>query len=357
MVSTSWWADAMYLPALTNHPGCEVVAVTGRDRERAEMFAERWHIPHVYTDYTAMIEQEDLDGVVVATANDTHHPITMAALAKGLHVLCEKPLAMDVEQAEEMAKLAAEKGVKTLVPFTYRFMPTNRYIKELIEDGYIGRPYHLAMRYYAGYGRDTGYLWRFDKAKAGSGIIGDLGTHFLYLAQWYFGKITAVTCQTNSIVDRGEFDPDGEPYEQLEDTATFLLQFKNGAQGTIHVTCTAYENTKFGQRHFMEFHGSDGTLYQETDWDSKQVVCGAQTPDGLLAELPIPDHVWGKARRDVVHGTYKDVFREDLLMIGEWIDAIVNDHPADPDFTEGLEVQKVMAAAIQSAEEKRQVII
>ena len=77
----------------------------------------------------------------------------------------------------------------------------------------------------------------------------------------------------------------------------------------------------------------------------------------MCAELPIPDHVWGKARRDVVHGTYKDVFREDLLMIGEWIDAIVNDHPADPDFTEGLEVQKVMAAAIQSAEEKRQVII
>ena len=216
----------MYLPALTNHPNCQVVAVCGRNPERAQAFADTWSIPNVFTDYQTMIDKADLDAVVVATGNDTHHPITMAALAKGLHVLCEKPLALDVEQAQEMADLAAEKGVKTLVPFTYRFMPTNRYIEELIEDGFIGRPYHMAMRYYAGYGRESGYLWRFDKSKAGSGIIGDLGTHFLYLAMWYFGKITAVTCQTNSIVDRGDVDPDGNLYEQLEDTATMMLQFE-----------------------------------------------------------------------------------------------------------------------------------
>ena len=347
----------MYLPALTNHPGCEVVAVCGRNPERAKAFAESWNISKAYTDYQEMLDSETLDALVVATGNDTHYPITMAALQKGLHVLCEKPLALDVAQARAMADLAAAKGVKTLVPFTYRFMPTNRYIKELIDSGYIGRPYHLAMRYYAGYGREPGYLWRFDKAKAGSGIIGDLGTHFLYLAMWYYGKITAVTCQTNSIVDRGELDLDGNRYEQLEDTASMLLQFENGAQATIHVTCTAYEKTQFGQRHFSEFHGSDGTLYSEIDWIERQIVRGAKSPDGLLEPLPLPEHVWGKARRQIVHDTYKDVFRQDLLMIGEWIDAIANDSRAEPSFADGLEIQKVMAAAIQSAEEGRRITV
>ena len=357
MVGTSWWADAMYLPALAKHPNCEVVAVSGRNRERAEAFAQLWNIPTAYTDYSEMIAQETLDAVVIATGNDSHYPITMAALAQGLHVLCEKPLALDVAQAEEMLRVAKEKRVKTCVPFTYRFMPTNRYLKELVDSGYIGRPYHLAMRYYTGYGRESGYMWRFNKKLAGSGVIGDLGSHFLYLAEWIYGPIRALTCQTGTLVDRGQLDPAGEPYEQLEDSAYFLLEFENGAQGSIHVTCVAHEQTKFGQRHFMEFHGSDGTLYQETDWNETQLVRGAQGPDGELETLPIPDHIWGKARRDVVHDTYKDVFREDRLMIGEWIDGIVEDRPTDPNFADGLRIQKIMEAALKSAAEKRQVVV
>ena len=78
---------------------------------------------------------------------------------------------------------------KTLVPFTYSFMPTARYLKELIDGGYLGAPYHLNMRYYTGFARDGDYLWRFDRKIAGSGIIGDLGSHFLYIAEWLYGDI------------------------------------------------------------------------------------------------------------------------------------------------------------------------
>jgi len=355
VVGTSWWADSMYLPALTNHPQADVVAACGRNRERAEGFAAQWNIGKIYTDYHDMIGQESLDAVVIATGNDSHYPITMAALNAGLHVLCEKPLAMDVAQAVEMTRLAEEKGVKTLVPFTYRFMPTNRYLKRLVDEGYIGKPYHMAMRYYTGYGREPGYLWRFDKELAGSGVIGDLGSHFLYLARWWFGEIVAVSCHTAAHVDRGATRPNGEPYEQLEDSAYFLLEFANSAQASIHVTCVAHEKTKFGQRHFIELHGSDGTLYSEVDWDNKQEVRGAKGPDGLLELLPLPDDVWGRVRRDVVHDTYKDVFRKELLMIGEWVSAVANDTAVSPDFSDGLAIQKLMEAALQSAAEKRQV--
>ena len=137
----------MHLPALHAHPNAEIIAICGRNPENAQRMAARWNIPQIYTDYRTMIDRGDLEAIVVSTANDTHYPMTMKALQSGLHVLCEKPLALTYAQAQEMADLAEEKGLKHMVPFTYSFMPTARYLKELIESGYIGQPYHLNMRY------------------------------------------------------------------------------------------------------------------------------------------------------------------------------------------------------------------
>src|SRR5579859_7819669 len=152
VVGTSLWADSMYLPALQNHPKGKIVAVCGRDPDRTQVFAARWNIPHFYTDFRKLLDAGGLDALIVASANDSHHPITMAALDAGLHVLCEKPLALNAIQAREMADKAKSSGRKNMVPFTYRYMPTNRYLKQLIDEGYIGRPYHLNIRYYADYG-------------------------------------------------------------------------------------------------------------------------------------------------------------------------------------------------------------
>ena len=173
MVSTSWWADSMYLPALTAHPQVELVAVCGRNRERADAFAARWRIPQVYTNVDTLIHSGEIEALVVASGHESHYPITMQALNAGLHVLCEKPLALTYSHAAEMAALAAEKGVIHCTPFTYRFMPTNRYIKELLDDDYIGQPYHLNLRYYTGYAREPGYSWRHDRAFAAHRRVGE----------------------------------------------------------------------------------------------------------------------------------------------------------------------------------------
>ena len=149
-----------------------------------------------------MIESADLDAIVIATPNDSHYPIAMKAMRHGLHVLCEKPIALTYAQAREMAEAAEARRLKTLVPFTYSFMPTARYLKELIDGAYLGAPYHLNMRYYTGFARDGDYLWRFDRKIAGSGILGDLGSHFLYIAEWLFGEIQAITCRLGFTVPR-----------------------------------------------------------------------------------------------------------------------------------------------------------
>lgn len=357
VVGTSWWADAMHLPALDSHPNATTVAICGRNRENAQKMADTWNIPNVYTDYNDMIDNADLDAIVISTPNDTHYPITMKALENGLHVLCEKPIALTYAQAQEMAALADEKDVKHLVPFTYSFMPTARYIKQLVDDGYLGKPYHLNLRYYSSYGRDGNYMWRFDKKIAGSGIIGDLGSHFLYVAEWIYGEIEAITCRLGFIVDRAPTDPDGNPYDVGDDSCMLTVEFKNGAIGMIHCTSICYEDTPFGQTHHMEFHGSDGTLYSFTDWDTIQEVKGAKVGEGMIQDLPIPDNIWGDARHDTVHNTYKDMFRSEDFMIRGFINGIVNDTELTPSLHDGARIQRLISAAIQSHETGMRVIV
>jgi predicted dehydrogenase len=244
-----------------------------------------------------------------------------------------------------MTKKAEEAGVINLVPFTYSYMPTARYCKELIDEGYIGKPYHLNMRYYTGYGRDGEYNWRFDLGKAGAGIVGDLGSHFLYIADWLYGPIRAVSCLLGHQVERPPVDADGNRYTVADDSALITVEFESGAQGVVHVTAVCYEDTPFGQTHHMEFHGSEGTLYSYTDWDTVQQVSGARAGEGKVKELTIPDHIWGDARRDTVHNTYRDLFRKQDFMTRQFIRGIIAGDPVRPNFRDGARIHRLVEAA------------
>jgi predicted dehydrogenase len=353
VIGTSWWADAMHLPALKNHPQAEIAAICGRNPDNLREMQTRWDIPQGFTDWQAMITNGGLDALIVSTANDTHYPISMAAMEAGLHVLCEKPIAMTYPQAAEMAQVAAEKQLITLVPFTYSYMPTARYLKELISSRYIGKPYHLNMRYYTGYARKGDYMWRFDLGKAGAGVSGDLGAHFLYIAQWLYGEITSLSAVLGYQIPRPDKGPDGKPYELGDDSAIISLQFASGAQGVIHVTAVCYEDTPFGQTHHMEFHGSEGTLYSFTDWDTVQQVSGARVGEGRIKDLPIPESIWNGVRHDTVHNTYRDIFRTQDLMTRQFITGIAENRPVKPDFQDGASVQRLIDAIQISHRQRR----
>ncbi len=353
IVGTSWWVDAMYLPALAQHPQANIQAICGRRSAPTLELAKRWHIPKHYLDFAEMLSAANLDAVIIASANATHYPMTVQALKAGLHVLCEKPLALSYAQAKEMADLAEALKLKHMTPFTYRYMPTSRYLKELIDQGYLGQPYHLNLRYYTGFGRSEGYLWRFDKAKAGTGAIGDIGSHFLYLAYWFFGDISGLYARLGTHINRPASDPEGRPYEQADDNAMIILDFASGAQGVIHASTVAYEASAFGQIHQMEFHGSSGSLHSVTDWDSLQQVSGAKLGEGPCKVLEIPEHIWQGARRDSVHNSYKDVFRKQNSMARAFINAIAEDKPLEPSFHEGAYVQKLIETALISHSEQR----
>lgn len=356
IAGTSWWADSMYLPALAGHPQADVRAVAGTRPAHTRAFAATWGIPTAYDTVADMLDAEPLDALIVATPNRSHYPIASAALERGLHVLCEKPVGMSSVEARRLADLAAAKGLTTMVPFTYRNMPGMRYLKELVDEGYIGQPYHLNMRYYAGYGRGGEYAWRFDLDVAGAALAGDLGSHLADLARWYFGEVESVTAEFGYSVSRAP-RPDGADYPRGEDSAIILLRFANGATGTLHVSSVAHEPSSFSQLQAVEMHGSAGTLHHTNDWITNQGVAGARAGEGAVHDLPIPDRHWGGAPRVDAHETYKHVFREQDTQARAFISAVSRGERVKPDLADGLAVQRIVDAGVRSAREGRRVPI
>ena len=271
-------------------------------------------------------------------------------------MLCEKPLALTVAQAQEM--LAAAEGCRCMQhgALHVQFYATTRYIRELVNQGYIGRPYHLNLRYYTGYARTNEYRWRFDQGEAGSGVLGDLGSHFLFIAMQMYGEVYSVQCQLAQFQERGP-RPDGKPYDRVDDVAALSLEFSSGAQGQVYVSAMCYEDTPFGQTHHMEFHGSEGTLYSFTDWDRVQQVAGARVGEGAVRPLEIPSE-YGRARGTTRYTTPIAIpFVSVTLWARGFITAIRERRPASPDFRDGLRVQRVLAAAALGAKQGRRVTL
>ena len=135
------WAEFAHLPGFKRDPRCTLVAIADPVIERAERFAAKFGIPNVYDSHRALISREDIDLVDVCTPSATHFELSWAALEAGKHVLCEKPVAYDYRDTLRAAALARENGLKTKLGFTFRYSPAMQYMKELIEEGFVGTPF------------------------------------------------------------------------------------------------------------------------------------------------------------------------------------------------------------------------
>lgn len=350
VAGTSWWADAMYLPALDAHPNAEIVGIAGRRIEPATQIAARWKIAEAYDSVLAMIEDTQPDAMIIATSNDSHLELGLAAIDAGCHLLCEKPMGRNGTEARQLANAAATADLITMCPFTYRWMPTNMATKRLIDDGYLGRPLHLNLRYFTGFALDGEYAWRFDRERAGSGILGDIGSHWLHLARWFYGEVNTISATTRALVPR-EPRPDGTVYQPNEDSAVMTLGFESGAYGLLQVSAVCWEGTDFGQLHEFDLHGDDGTLHVTNDWHRTQSVKGVKRGEqGPAAELPIPADLLEGVRTTTLHDTYRDVFRSTGAMTRGWIDAIIAGRKVQPDLAEGARVSELVDAALVSAQ-------
>jgi predicted dehydrogenase len=343
----------MHLPNLESHPQANVAAICGRNRDRAEEMALKYEIPLVFTDYRAMIEQGDLQAIVIATPDDLHYPMTMDALDAGLHVLCEKPLALHAAHAKEMVDKAAKTGVVHMTCFTYRWLPLYRYLKELLDEGYVGRCSHCHIRYLAGYGRQARHQWKWDRQRA-RGVLGDLGSHMIDLARWCIGDITRVSACLSTFVERP--GPEGKALDPANDAAFLLLDFENGTQGMIQISAVAHVGDRQQEQHIL-LHGESGTL--ETGYSSVgTAIRGSRQDEKQFETLAVPDRLWtGVDRTRSPRDQLIELFRSQSVGSRLFVDAILLGQRVTPNFYDGFKAQQVIDAAIASHQRGRWVSV
>jgi predicted dehydrogenase len=340
VVGTSAWANDLHLQGIAEYPRAELVAICGRNFARAQELAIKYNIPHVFTVYDEMIAQANLDALFVLTPDDLHYPMTMRALDAGLHVMCEKPLALNAQDSRAMYEKAQAVGVKHGIFFTSRWLPPEVYLAELIRDGFIGSPFHCDLHFLGDCGMNEQYQWRFD-GKRSNGVVADLGTHMIDLMHWYIGEIERVSCQSAVFVERQSAND--EALVPASDSASLLVQFQNGAQGTIYLSAIAH----LAERHLQyqyTLHGDAGTL------EANCTLAGTELRGARSGEpfsiLQIPARLLGATEQNDRFGT----FRKNIAGDRAFIDAVLDDQPFTPNFYDGWRAQLVIDAALKSAQ-------
>ena len=235
-------------PAMRATACSELVAVMRTTRAGAEEFAHAHGARRAYDNVEGLVRDPGVEAVYVSTPVDQHCPNTLAAAARGKHVLCEKPLALSVAQGEAMRRACRDAGVSFMTCYYQRFSARHRKIKEIIERGDVGRVTAVRWNFSGRYpsGRE---IWQHDPARAGGGPFTDLGTHGVDLMRFLVGEIVAVAAFVDTLV---------ESYD-VEDTASALLKFANGAQGVA----TAHWSTGDPDEHrnsCLEILGTDGVI-------------------------------------------------------------------------------------------------
>lgn len=336
-----------YAEAFQRVAGSEVVALCAASLHRASPAAARLGIAGVYTDLTEMLARERPDVVAIATPNDLHHPMTIEALEAGAHVLCDKPLALDARQALEMLNEAESRGRRHIVPFWWRILPVVRRAHELLRDGTLGDPYFADVRYLnCGWGNPLGPMrWQFDLARAGSGALGNVGSHAIAVLQHLVGDVREVCAQTVVNV-RDRAWPDGTPARpDGEDTAAFIGVLDNGAPVTFLASSVAHE-VRSSFHVTVHLSGGSVTVTAESHWP--ECVRGRLTVMRHGDDAPRPVAV-GDPAPELAGLPAQDIAYTEIA--AELVAAIAEGRPAAPGFDEGVRVQQVIDAALRSAHE------
>jgi len=241
--------------------------ICARNADRVRAFAENWGYSSIETDWRALVNSPEIDLIDIASPNDTHAEIAIAAAAAGKMVLCEKPLAMNAAQAERMVEAVDKAGVANMVWYNYRRVPAVTLAKQLIDEGRLGRIFHYRAKFLQDWtiSKDLpqggAALWRLDVNVAGSGVTGDLLAHCIDTALWLNGPIDRVTGMSETFIKERKHNLTGKVEKVgIDDASAFLARFANGALAT-------FEATRYARGHkalyTFEINGEHASIF----WD------------------------------------------------------------------------------------------
>jgi predicted dehydrogenase len=306
-------------------------------------------------DWKQVVTRDDVEIVDITTPNDLHRPVAELALQHGKHVLCEKPLALNAEEARVMSEFAKRSGAVHMVAFNYRRCPAVLEAKRLIESGLLGKIFHFRTLYLQDWAvpPDTLFTWRFSADQSGSGALGDIGSHALDLALYLVGEVESVVGVTETFMAArpAAGSTNARPVD-VDDCAVALLRFANGAVGTLETSRFSY-----GRKNFLTFEisGSEGAL--AFNWERSNELQFYSAEDrkelqGFRTIITGPAHPYGEVFWPIP-GLGTAFIETQVIQIGEFVRAISQGRSADTGFDHGWRVQEVMEAILGSARARR----
>ena len=317
-------------------------------------FCERFGWQSQETDWKKLVARDDIDVVDICTSNAVHMPIAVAAAKAGKHIICEKPVAMNADEAKAMLDAAEAAGVRHMVAFNYRRVPAIALAKQMIEEGKIGKVFHFNAVYYQDWLVDPAfpYVWRHDKSIAGSGAHGDMNAHIVDLARFLVGEVEAV-CGAEEVFIKERQLPDGSGNGTVtaDDALFSLARFADGALGSFMATRFAS-----GRKNYLRFElfGSEGSLlfnlerlneiqyYTRSEAGREQgfrTILATESDHPYINKWWPPGHIIG----------WEHTF---IHEVGDFLTAVGTNQPVTPSFYDGLRNQQVLDAMQESAANK-----
>lgn len=336
--------------------------------ERSKEAAERFGFESYTSDWKKIISDINIDIVDISTPNDTHAEIAVAAAEAGKYILCEKPIARNVQEAKVMYDAVKKAKVVNMLAFNYRRTPAVALAKKFIEEGAIGKILNFRGTYLQDWSADPAspLSWRFQKSVAGSGTLGDIGTHIIDLARYLAGEFDEVFATLKTYIkerplQEGNVDKLGTVKSSrkskmapvdVDDEATFLIRFANGAVGSIEATRNAWGRNNFIT---LEIHGDKGSIYFDYERRDELKVCFTSDPDdrrGFKTIYTGPAHPYGEGlwpipALGIGYGETK------IIECYDFIKAIVEKSKASPDFEDGYKISLICDAVTESAKNEK----
>jgi myo-inositol 2-dehydrogenase/D-chiro-inositol 1-dehydrogenase len=334
---------------------CVLKAVCARNAERAKAFAENWGYQSVESDWKALVARPDIDLIDIASPNDTHAEIAVAAARAGKMVMCEKPLGRNATESAAIVEAADKAGVPNMVWYNYRRVPAVTLLKHLIDAGRLGRIFHYRAKFLQDWtiSKDLPQggegLWRLDLAVAGSGVTGDLLAHCIDTALWLNGPISEVTAVTETFIKERKHNLTGRVQPVgIDDASAFLCRFENGSLAT-------FEATRYARGHkalyTLEINGEHASAAWDLH-DLHRIQFFDHRDEGTMrgwrsVHITDGDHPYMK--RWWVPGLQIGYEHTFIHQVADFLQALGEGKSAAPTFQDGLQTDCVTDAVLKSA--------
>ena len=328
--------------------------ICGRNRTAVKKAAKQFGWENSEGDWRRVVTDDKIDIVDICTPNDSHCEIALAAAAAGKAILCEKPLARNVDEAKRMVAAVKKARVVNMVCHNYRRIPAIALARQMIDRGELGqRIFHFRARYAQDWIVDPDFplVWRLQSVRAGSGALGDIGSHLVDLARFLIGEFREVSAAMETFVKQR---PHGRV--TVDDAVTMIGRFRNGALASLEATRFAS-----GRKNSitLEINGSGGSLFFDLEEMNRLKFFSARDPkdrqgfrDILVTEPAHPyiDKWWPPGHLIGYEHTF-------IHTIADFIKAVVSRKTIHPNFEDGLQNQRVLDAISRAARIKKAVLL